>query len=137
MRVEAKIFEGAAIFLAVVTGIYLVWGLRTTGVEWMGFIGLLFSTLMSFMISSYLRFTFRKSDTRPEDYGDAEIVDGAGVIGFFSNKSFWPILVALGAAGVGIGVALNLIWFTVISAGFILFTVGGLVFEYQIGGDKH
>lgn len=138
MKIEAKLFNGLAFFIGLLTVVYVTWGLLSgDGIEWMGTIGLIFSTLMTFIVGSYLQFTSNRIDTRPEDYEDAEIADAAGEVGFFSASSFWPILIAFGAACVGIGVALNLIWFAVMAAVIVVFTAGGMVFEYQIGGDKH
>ena len=55
--------------------------------------------LMALIIGTFFRFIARRLDTRPEDYDDAEVADGAGELGFFSPHSWWPLLIALSFHG--------------------------------------
>jgi hypothetical protein len=95
------------------------------------------TTGLTLIIGTFFRFVARRLDTRPEDYEDAEIADGAGELGFYSPHSWWPIFVALAAAVTAVGIAFWLPW--LISAGvvFILASTAGLVFEYYTGPEKH
>ena len=79
----------------------------------------------------------RRLDTRPEDYSEADIADGAGELGFFSPHSWWPILIALAFSTAAVGAALWLPWLIVAGIVFVLGAVCGLVFEYYVGPEKH
>ncbi|MGL4305388.1 MAG: cytochrome c oxidase subunit 4 [Mycobacteriaceae bacterium] len=138
MKVEAKIFELLTGFFVAVGIIYVIFtALSRTGVEWAGATGIFLSAGLTLIIGTYFRFVARRLDTRPEDYEEAEISDGAGELGFFSPGSFWPILLAFGAAMTGLSLALSLFWMTVGAVVFVLISAGGLVFEYHIGPEKH
>ena len=86
---------------------------------------------------TFFRFVARRLDTRPEDYEDAEISDGAGELGFYSPHSWWPVMIALSASVTAVGMALWLPWLIVAGVVFVLSSVSGLVFEYYIGPEKH
>ena len=79
----------------------------------------------------------RRLDTRPEDYPDADIADGAGELGFFSPHSWWPILIALAFSVAAVGAALWLPWLIAAGIVMVLGAVSGLVFEYYVGPEKH
>ena len=74
---------------------------------------------------TFFRFVARRLDTRPEDYEDAEISDGAGELGFYSPHSWWPVLIALSASVTAVGVALWLPWLIVAGVCFVLATAAG------------
>ncbi len=73
---------------------------------------------LTLITGTFFRFVARRLDTRPEDYEDAEISDGAGELGFYSPHSWWPIMIALSASVTAVGVALWLPWLIV--AGVVL-----------------
>jgi len=50
------------------------------------------------LVGSYLLFTARRIEPRPEDLDDADISDGAGELGFFSPYSWAPLWCGLAAA---------------------------------------
>ena len=54
---------------------------------------------LALITGTFFRFVARRLDTRPEDYEDAEIIDGAGELGFYSPAQ----LVALADRAVGVG----------------------------------
>lgn len=139
MHIEARLFEILTGFFAVSTVVYAVLTKQYAngGVEWAGTTGLAMSTGLSLIISTFFRFVARRLDTRPEDYPDAEISDGAGELGFYSPHSWWPISIALSAAITGVAIALWLPWMIAAGVAFVLATVCGLVFEYHIGPEKH
>ncbi|MFD4294515.1 cytochrome c oxidase subunit 4 [Rhodococcus sp. NPDC058505] len=138
MKIEAKLFEMLTVFfvfIAIVYGIFTA--MSRTGVEWAGTTALVLTAGLSLIIGTYFRFVARRLDTRPEDYEEAEISDGAGDLGFFSPGSFWPILLAGGAALSAVSLAFFQPWLIVVSVVVVLACAAGLVFEYHIGPEKH
>jgi hypothetical protein len=139
MHIEARLFEFLTAFFALcsvvygaLTGIY-AYG----GIEWAGTTALVLTTGLSLIIGTFFRFVARRLDTRPEDYEDAEISDGAGELGFYSPSSWWPLLIALSASVTAVGVAMWLPWLIAAGVAFVLSTAAGLVFEYYTGPEKH
>jgi len=109
----------------------------TGGIEWAGTTALVLTTGLTLITGTFFRFVARRLDTRPEDYEDAEIADGAGELGFFSPGSWWPLLIALSASVTAVATALWLPWLLAAGVVFVLASVAGLVFEYYIGPEKH
>lgn len=138
MRIEARIFELLTIFFVIVSVVYAYFTSQSrTGVEWAGTTAIVLTAGLSLIIGTYFRFVARRLDLRPEDYEDAEIVDGAGDLGFFSPGSFWPILLAGAASVAALGVAFFQFWLIGLGVVLVLFAAGGLVFEYYLGPEKH
>jgi len=138
MKIEAKLFEVTTVFFVLVAIVYGTFtGLSRTGIEWAGLTGIVLSAGLTLIIGTYFRFVARRLDTRPEDYEDAEISDGAGDLGFFSAGSFWPILLAASAAFAAISLAFFQPWMIAGAVVLILAASAGLVFEYHIGPEKH
>ncbi|OBF23768.1 cytochrome c oxidase subunit 4 [Mycobacterium sp. ACS4331] len=139
MHIESRLFEILTAFFALATVVYAVLTAMFArgGVEWAGTTALALSTGLSLIIGTFFRFVARRLDTRPEDYEDAEISDGAGELGFFSPHSWWPIAIALSGSVTAVGMALWLPWLIFAGVCFILSTVAGLVFEYYLGPEKH
>lgn len=139
MHIEARLFEILTAFFALCAVVYAV--LTATfaygGVEWAGVTALVLTAGLALIIGTFFRFVARRLDTRPEDYEDAEVSDGAGELGFFSPHSWWPILIALSASVTAVGVALWLPWLIVGGVAFVLSSVAGLVFEYYLAPEKH
>ena len=105
--------------------------------EWTGTTALVLTAGLSVIIGTFFRFIARRLDTRPEDYAQADIADGAGELGFFSPHSWWPLLIALAFSTAAVGAALWLPWLIVVGVVFVLAAVSGLVFEYYVGPEKH
>ncbi|HTX96590.1 MAG TPA: cytochrome c oxidase subunit 4 [Mycobacterium sp.] len=139
MHIEARLFEFIAGFFFFVAFLYalLTALFATGGEEWAGTTALALTGGLAMIVATFFRFVARRIDTRPEDYEGAEISDGAGELGFFSPHSWWPILVALSASVTAVGIALWQPWLIVAGVGFVLASVGGLVFEYYVGPEKH
>ena len=57
-------------------------------------------------------------------------------MGFFSPGSYWPVGIAAAATVAGLGLAFVQMWLVIVGVLAILFTVGGLLFEYYIGGRR-
>ena len=139
MHIEARLFEFltgffalAAVAYGILTALY-----ATGGIEWAGTTALVLTTGLTLITGTFFRFVARRLDTRPEDYEDAEIADGAGELGFFSPGSWWPLLIALSASVTAVATALWLPWLLAAGVVFVLASVAGLVFEYYIGPEKH
>jgi hypothetical protein len=139
MRVEARLFEiltGFFVLAAVVYG-SLTAAFAKGGLEWAGTTALVLTSGLSLIIGTFFRFVARRLDTRPEDYPDADIADGAGELGFFSPHSWWPLLIALAFSTAAIGAALWLPWLIFVGIVCVLAAVSGFVFEYYVGPEKH
>ena len=127
MKVEGWLFAAGFFFFAIAAVIY---GLLAE--EPVGTVALAFTAGLAFLIGYYLLFTARRIDPRPEDSKTAEIVEGAGELGFYSPHSWWPLAVAGSAALCFLGVAVGW-WLFIIGAGAAVLAVIGLVFEYYRG----
>ncbi|MGV9668239.1 cytochrome c oxidase subunit 4 [Nocardia niigatensis] len=138
MKVEARIFELLTVFFVIVAVIYGYFtGQSRTGVEWAGTTAIVLTGGLALIVATYFRFVARRLDLRPEDYEEAEIVDGAGDLGFFSPGSFWPILLAGAGSVAALGLAFFQFWLIAIGVICVLVAAGGLVFEYHLGPEKH
>jgi hypothetical protein len=137
MKTEARLFLGVATFCWVLALVYGIWSKQTQGhVEVVGVAGLVLSGGLLGISGSFFWFVSRRIDLRPEDRGDAEVAEAAGELGFFSPGSYWPIAVAGAATFAGLGLAFYQIWLVIVGVLGIFTTVGGLVFEYYVGGRK-
>ena|SRR5690242_19124294 len=139
MHIEARLFEILTGFFALSSVVY---GFCTAyffngGIEWAGTTALVMTTGLCLIIATFFRFVARRLDTRPEDYEDAEIADGAGELGFYAPHSWWPVLIALAASVTAVGIALWLPWLFVTGGALVLSSAAGLVFEYYVGPEKH
>ncbi|WP_072688473.1 cytochrome c oxidase subunit 4 [Rhodococcus marinonascens] len=138
MKIEAKLFEILTVFFILVAITYGVFtALSRTGIEWAGLTAICLSAGLTLIVGTYFRFVARRLDTRPEDYEDAEIADGAGDLGFFSPGSYWPILLAAAAALIALSLAFFQLWLLAVGVVAILAAATGLVFEYYVGPEKH
>ena len=139
MHIEARLFEILCAFFVLATVVY---GILTAlfapgGLELAGTTALALTAGLALIIGTFFRFVARRLDTRPEDYEEAEISDGAGELGFFSPHSWWPILIALAFSTAAVGAALWLTWLIAAGLVMVLGAVAGLVFEYYVGPEKH
>lgn len=141
MRIEARLFEILTVFFVLCAVGYgaltAIFQTPKGSVEWAGTTALVLTAGLSLIIGTFFRFVARRLDTRPEDYEDADIADGAGELGFFSPHSWWPILIAGAFSTAAIGAALWLPWLIVIGILLVLAAVSGFVFEYYVGPEKH
>lgn len=139
MRIEARLFEilTAVFFLFTVVYAVLTSLFATGGIEWVGTTAFALTAGLTLIIGTFFRFVARRLDTRPEDFEDAEIADGAGELGFFSPHSWWPILAALAFSFTAVGAALWLPWLIAAGMVFVLGAASGWVFEYYTGPEKH
>ena len=141
MKVEARLFLGVAVFLWIAAIFYGIWSAQPNSfshghVEPVGVAGLILSGGLLAIPGGFFWFVSRRIDPRPEDRSDAEIAEAAGDYGFFSPGSYWPVTVAAAATMMGVALAFVQIWLLVVGIVFLLFPVGGLLFEYYIGGSR-
>ncbi len=132
MRVESRIFELLTAFFFLLAIIYGVFSREPVGIT-----ALALSGGLTLIIGTYFRFVARRLALRPEDYGDAEVSDGAGDLGFFSPGSYWPIALAAAAGTTAIALAFFQWWFIIIALIGVVLMAAGLVFEYHLGPERH
>jgi hypothetical protein len=131
MKIEAWVFGINAIFFALVTPSYWLFTEEITGTS-----ALAMTTLLALLVTFYLGFHAKKMDARPEDLKDAEIMDGAGELGFFPPYSWWPLWCALALATCVLGVVFGW-WLFIIGVGAGSIALNGWVFEYYRGEYAH
>ncbi len=131
MKVESWIFGINAIFFAIVTPSYWFISGDPTGTS-----ALVLTTGLAALVTFYLGFHATKMDPRPEDRPEAEIVDGAGELGFFPPYSIWPLYCALSLGVCVLGVVLGW-WLFIIGVGLGAVSLSGFVFEYYRGEHAH
>jgi len=137
MKVEARVFLAIAAFLWVIAILYGIWTDKADGhVEPAGLAALILSGGLLGIAGSFFWFVSRRIDPRPEDRPEAEIAEGAGELGFFSPGSYWPFGLALAATIIGTGLAFMQIWLALVGVIGLLGAIGGLLFEYYVGGRR-
>jgi hypothetical protein len=141
VKTEARVFIGVGIFFWLSAIGYAIWtGLPNSythgHVEPLGVVGLLLSGGLVGIPGTFFYFVSRRIDPRPEDRPDAEIAEAAGDYGFYSPGSYWPVGLAASATVCCIAFAFVQIWLVIVGLLLLLFMVGGLLFEYYIGGRK-
>lgn len=140
MKANVILFWLLAGFFAFCTGLYIVWSLLDSdhgAIEPAGTVALALATMLGVFIAFYLGRVHRNQGGElPEDRLDANIDDGDPELGHFSPWSWWPIVLAAGAAtallGIGIGV-----WITFIAVPVVLIALVGWTYEYYRGYFAH
>jgi hypothetical protein len=141
VKVEARLFLGVAVFLWLAAIAYGIWTAQPNSfshgeVEPVGVAALILSGGLLAIPGSFFLFVSRRIDPRPEDRSDAEIAEAAGDYGFFSPGSYWPVTVAAAATVIGAALAFVQVWLLIVGLVFLLFAVGGMLFEYYTGGRR-
>ncbi|GGK87679.1 cytochrome c oxidase subunit 4 [Mangrovihabitans endophyticus] len=137
MKTEYKIFAAVAGFLFAAAAVYGFYTHGQTGhLEWIGTVALILSGLLCAMCGGFFWFVARRIDLRPEDRDEAEIVEGAGEIGFFSPGSYWPFGLALSASIAGLGLVFWMWWLIALGLIMVILSACGLLFEYY-SGTRH
>ena len=145
MRTNKNLFWILAVFFLVADVAYIIWNLVEYNnvtleaqppqhpIEWVGAIAIGLSGVLSALIAFYVGATRRaQGGELPEDRLDAEIDDGDPEVGFFSPWSWWPMVLALGAALVFLGFAVG-IWICFIGAPLAFLAIIGWYYEYYRG----
>ena len=137
MKVEARLFLTVALFCWLAALGYGIWShLSQHHVEVVGVAALILSGGLLSIPGGFFWFVSRRIDPRPEDRSDAEIAEAAGDFGFFSPGSYWPVTLAGAAMVVGLALAFAQVWLVIVGVLFLMFGIGGLLFEYYIGGRR-
>ncbi len=131
MKTEGWIFGVLAVFFIVVAPAY--WFLTY---EIIGLVALGLTAVLVTMIAAYLFITARHMDPRPEDLTDAEVVDGAGSVGFFPPSSIWPFWTALTVSVASLGPVFGW-WLTILGFGVGIWALTGWVYQYYVGEYRH
>ena len=136
MRANAILFWILAAFFAFSAILYSVWTSidgNDPGVEWAGTVALSLTTVLSAFIAFYLGRVHKAQGAElPEDRLDANIDDGDPELGFFSPWSWWPMVLAAGAALAFLGLAIGF-WIAFIAVPIVVVALVGWVFEYYRG----
>jgi Cytochrome c oxidase subunit IV len=131
VKIEAWIFGVNAIFFGIVAPVYWILSGDPTGTA-----ALTMTTGLCALVTVYLGFHARRMDPRPEDDKEAEVVDGAGELGFFPPYSWWPLWCAACLALCVLGVAVGW-WMLFIGVGLGSIALVGWVFEFYRGEHAH
>lgn len=127
---------GFCILLGIV---YTGWYMLTYNgeVEWVGTLGLFLVAGLSGLIAFYVGRVFKSQGGElAEDRLDANIDDGDAEQGFFSPWSWWPVLLAGGAALLFLGIAIG-IWIAIVGVVVGLICLIGWTYEYHRGYFGH
>ncbi len=136
MRANVIMFWILAAFFGLAAVVYGVWSALDEvdpGMEWAGTVALSLTTVLSAFIAFYLGRVHRAQGAElPEDRLDANIDDGDAELGFFSPWSWWPIILATGAALGFLGLAIGF-WITFLAVPLVIIALVGWVYEYYRG----
>ena len=125
MKASWRLFVGLAVFYAIMAIIYYA-----VGGEAVGITAISLSSGLAALIGFYVWFSDKRIGTMPQDNLRAEIVDGAGELGFYSPHSWWPLPVALSMVAAGLGLIIGW-WFTLIAIAALVVSVLGFVLQYE------
>ena len=143
MTANVKLFWILSGFFLLAGIVYTIWNLfsyrdgptYSTGVagspvEWVGTIGLVLTSLLAALIAFYVGRVHRaQGGDLPEDRMDANVDDGDAEQGFFSPWSWWPVVLAGGAALRFLGVAVGP-WIAFIALPIGIIALVGWTYEY-------
>jgi hypothetical protein len=134
MKTNIAVLWVLAAYFIVLTIVYTVWAIIDTGViEWIGSIAIGLSAVLSMFIAFYLQIQLKnQGGVLPEDRLDADIDDGDPEIGFYSPWSWWPVLLAAGAAIAMLGVSVGF-WVALYGVPIVLVALVGWTYEYYRG----
>lgn len=132
MKFETKLFLLLVPFFVAAGLVYGFWS------RWepVGVAGLFLVSGLMAMIGAYLALLARRIDARPEDDPYADVEQGAGDQGVFSPWSWWPLVLAAGAAISFASLAIGW-WLMAIGAAVGLIGLVGWVFEFSRGQHAH
>lgn len=122
------------VYFFILAAVYTVWSLiDKSAVEWVGTLAIVLSGALTIFIAFYLQVQLKnQGGVLPEDRLDAEIDDGDPEIGFYSPWSWWPIVLAAGAAVAFLGLAVGY-WVSLYAVPFVLIGIVGWTYEYYRG----
>jgi hypothetical protein len=127
MRSEAFFYLGIMVVFAAIGVIYWF-----TSYEDAGTVMLAGTALMGVFAGGYLYLQSRKYPPRLEDRPDATVAEGAGEVDTFPSGTYWPLVLAFGAAMLASGFVYG-IWLVIGGLIFFAAGVGGWVLESRAG----
>ncbi|WP_146341628.1 MULTISPECIES: cytochrome c oxidase subunit 4 [Nesterenkonia] len=145
MRTNIALFGGIGAFVLLVAVIYafitLNWATvgsgQELGIEWVGFICLLLTAGLGFMLWWYLRSTAKhQPEVMDADNPEGEIHQMTGNYGEFTPWSWWPLGLGGALAFMFFGFAVDW-WVFMFSLIPILFFISGWVLENNRGHYRH
>ena len=134
MKTNIGVLWVMAVYFFLLTAVYTVWAIIDTGVvEWIGTIAIGLSGILATFIAFYLQVQLRnQGGVLPEDRLDADIDDGDPELGFYSPWSWWPFMLAAGAALAMLGFSVG-IWVAFYAIPVVLIALVGWSYEYYRG----
>ncbi len=134
MKTNIGVLWVMAVYFFALTAVYTVWAIIDTGVvEWIGTIAIGLSGILATFIAFYLQVQLRnQGGVLPEDRLDADIDDGDPELGFYSPWSWWPFMLAAGAAIAMLGFAVG-VWVAFYAIPVVLIALVGWSYEYYRG----
>jgi len=134
MKTNIVVLSILAIYFGLLATVYTVWSLIADGaMEWAGSLAIALSGVLSLLIAFFLQIQFNNQGGElPEDRLDANIDDGDAELGFFSPWSWWPIVLAAGAAIAFAGLAVGF-WVALYGLPLVLIGLVGWSYEYYRG----
>lgn len=125
MKAGYRLFVGLSVFYAFMAVVYFFVGGEPVGITCIAL-----SSGLAGIVGFYIWFNNNRMGLLPQDNVKAEIVDGAGELGFYSPHSWWPLPVALSACAAGLGLLVGW-WLTLIAIGALFISIFGFVLEYE------
>jgi hypothetical protein len=124
MKSEAYLFAGVALFFLLTDAAYAWFAREPVGTA---ALGVAFG--MSSVISFYCLVNYRRRGLRPEDRPDSGIHERSGTIDFFPPYSGYPVVIALGAAVIAVGIVYG-VWLVLIGFGLLWPGIVGMIFQF-------
>jgi hypothetical protein len=131
VKIEGLLFALGSAFYLAVAAIY--WYLSR---DIIGTTALALTGALAFLVAFYVLYTSKRVYPRPEDRPNAEIDEADPEYGFFSPHSWWPLLIGIAAAIIGVGLIFA-VWVVVFGAFLLLIALVGWMFEYYRGEFAH
>ena len=134
MKTNIVVLLVLAFYFFAVATMYTVWSLIDgQSVEWAGTLAIGLSGVLTVFIAFFLQIQFKNQGGElPDDRLDADIDDGDPELGFYSPWSWWPIILAAGAAIALLGFAVG-IWIAFYAVPLVLIALVGWTYEYYRG----
>lgn len=143
MGTNARLFWILAGFFFFADAAYITWSLLVSAepagrvapqIEPVGAVAIGLTGVLSVLIAFYIGRIHKAQAGQelPEDRLDANIDDGDAEQGHFSPWSWWPIILATGAALTFLGLAIGP-WVAFIGVSILIVALVGWVFEYYRG----
>jgi len=134
MRTNVVILWILSAYFFALSSVYTVWSvIDKDQVEWAGTLAIGLSGILTLFIGFYLQIQYKNQGGElAEDRLDADIDDGDPEIGFYSPWSWWPVILASGAAIAFAGLSVGF-WVAFYSVPLILIGLVGWTYEYYRG----